>query len=284
VQAAAADLHKPIQLIDFWETDNPASPSLRAIALALFLDLRQVGDQRQAIAALENAIDSDKSNPDLHFWYAVALAKRGQWHAAVPHYEIASRKRDSALTWFSLGEAKRHSGRLKEAMAILRQAIERFPDFLDSYSELAETYAALGDLPMALETLDRSLDRFPHQGAVQVRRAQLAYLAGHNAERVLSRVAEARRLQPDSVILWWIEGQCLADQQRTPDAIVAFESALAVDERYEPALLALGPLLVRAGRFDDARKRLDQLARIAPQHPVLARARMELERAIQSNK
>jgi tetratricopeptide (TPR) repeat protein len=278
------DPNRPIKLIDFWENRESASPTLRALALAQYLDFNQIPDQRQAIDALQTALARDKENADLHFWLGVALAKQGNWRASLPHYETAARGRSDAITRFSLGEAQRNTGRLNDAVKTLRGTIDEFPDFLSSYREVAEAFVAMNDLPRAVEALDRSLARFPYQDEVRIRRAHLGYLAGESVTRVLEQIAEARRLQPDSASLLWLQGQCQADQGKTDEAIRSLEAALAVDERFLAALLSIGPLLAEEGRFEEARARLAQLRAVAPNHPMLPKAQLELDRASRSKR
>jgi tetratricopeptide (TPR) repeat protein len=220
----------------------------------------------------------------LHFWLGVALAKHGNWRASLPHYETAARGRSDAITRFSLGEAQRNTGRLNDAVKTLRGTIDEFPDFLSSYREVAEAFVAMNDLPRAVEALDRSLARFPYQDEVRIRRAHLGYLAGESVTRVLEQIAEARRLQPDSASLLWLQGQCQADQGKTDEAIRSLEAALAVDERFLAALLSIGPLLAEEGRFEEARARLAQLRAVAPNHPMLPKAQLELDRASRSKR
>jgi len=276
--AARFDPKRPIELIDFWEGAEAKSPTLRALAIALYLDLNRISDQRQAIAALETALEHDEKNPDLHFWFGVAMAKTGNWRSALANYEKAAAVRSDAMTLYSLGEAQRATGRLRDAVQTLSRVIEEFPDNLSCYKELAETHAASKNLRVACEVLDRSIARFPFQGDVRIRRAHLGYQAGESLTRVQNAIAEARRLQPDDASLHWLDGQCFIDQGKRDPAIAAFEAALAVDPRFVPALLALGPLLAEAGRFEEARTRLEQLRAVAPNHPMLGQAEQELNR------
>ena len=57
---------------------------------------------------------------------------------------------------YHLGETLRHQGKLREAIAVLRQAVELNPDELDAWSALASAYEAEGRRSEAAEAAERA--------------------------------------------------------------------------------------------------------------------------------
>jgi len=272
------DPTRPIQLIDFWEGGEPKSPTLRALALAKYFDIRRIPNRQQPLEALELALAKDKKNSELHFWHGATLASMSRWKPALEAYQKAAGQLSDPVTLYGLGEAQRQLGLYNEAIATLSSCAEQYAAFLPTYFELAETHVGASNLKAAVDTLDRSLDLFSYQSEVAVLRAHLSYLSGEPIPRVLERVDEAMSLSPDSAALHWLMGECYASQGDSADAIRAYEKALENDARFVPALLSLGPALLQAGRINDAQTRLNQLRAIAPKHPMLPAAQQEIDR------
>lgn len=276
--ARELDPHRPVQFIDFWERGESPSTTVQAIALAKYFDKRQAPDRRQAMEALDAALQRDKNNRDLHFWRGATLGSMREWKLALDAYRRASDQLSDPLTLNGLGEALRELRMVNDAIATLTGCAERYPDFLPTYREIAESYVAAGNLQAAVMALDRSLELFPYQPETSVRRAHLGFLAGESISRVLDRIDEAMQLMPDSASLYWLLGQCRASEEDSERSIRAYETALEIDPRFVPALLSLGPALLQAGRMDEAQGRLNQLRALAPNHPMLPAAQQELDR------
>jgi Tfp pilus assembly protein PilF len=272
------DPRRPVAFIDFWEGGEVRSPRVQAIGLAKYFDVRRAPDRRQALESLEAALERDPKDARLNFWHGATLASMRQFRPALEAYRKAAERLSDPLTASGTGEAQRELGRIQDAIATLTGCVKEYPDFLPTYRELAETCVAAGNLEAARMALDRSLALFPHQPETRVRRAHLGFLAGESIEKVLEQIDAAMQLSPDSASLHWLMAECYASEGRTEPALEAYETALRIDPKFVPALLSLGPALLRAGRLDEAQRRLNQLRAIAPNHPLLPSAEQELHR------
>ena len=96
----------------------------------------------QAIAEGERAIALDPNNADSYAWQAEALTIAGRPEEALRAVEQAMRLNPRYPSWylFELGWAYRLTGRYAEAIATLKEAISRSPNFLPAHIILAVSY------------------------------------------------------------------------------------------------------------------------------------------------
>lgn len=142
---------------------------------------RSAGDKTGAFETAERAITLDHQN-SLARHLAIGMAlDRGDTERALEHVEAALRNRP----WVLRNRIKRArilagmKGRLPEAIGVMKEAAETFPDDPAAASFLAELLLFAGERTRALAELDRSLALDPHQP--QVRRHRRA-LSGERRE------------------------------------------------------------------------------------------------------
>src|SRR5262249_38677151 len=114
----------------------PISHSLLSNAYAL----KQQYDQ--ALAEGERAIALDANNADSYIWQANALNFAGRPEETLHMAEQAQRLNPHAPPFYSLvlGLAYRRTGRYPEAIATLKEAANRNPNFFAAYLHLALSY------------------------------------------------------------------------------------------------------------------------------------------------
>lgn len=83
-------------------------------------------------------------------------------------------------------------------------------------------------------------------------------------ERAEALLREGLQRFPDSVSARIVLGQCLADLDRSDEAVEQFRGVLALDPQNLIALRALGALAAQAGRNDEARRWYDDLLAVDP--------------------
>jgi len=89
---------------------------------------------------------------------------------------------DAPETWLVLGRALLGQGRHEEAMAALRAAITRRPDYVDAHGELAQVvWMTTEDAGQATRALDEALARYPDVQALALRKSELLDYAGDKA-------------------------------------------------------------------------------------------------------
>jgi predicted TPR repeat methyltransferase len=118
----------------------------------------------------------------------------------------------------NLGVTLFRLGHAREALPLLREATSAEPDFRDGWAALGLAHEALGEWAPAHEALSRAL-----------------------------------ALQPDGApALWFSLGQCAMRQGRLPEALRAFDRAIALDPAFADAWSQRGGLLRETGHLDAA--------------------------------
>ena len=128
-----------------------------------------------------------------------ALARRiGEAALAVDWARRSARARPSKLAEIWLGYAYRSAGRIPEALAALRRAVNYDPDDLSVYADIAVTLADDDRLDDALAWVDRALARDPEFDCA----VHTAHRLRHRADGDLAhlvRLADFQRDHPDDI-------------------------------------------------------------------------------------
>ena len=100
----------------------------------------------KAIAEGARAVNLDPGSPWALFWYAATLTNAGKPEEAIPLFEKAIRLNPLGPAQFYLqyGHALRETGRLEEAVASYKKALERAPNFTGIHVALAAVYSMMG--------------------------------------------------------------------------------------------------------------------------------------------
>lgn len=109
----------------------------------------QLGEPEVAMAHYRKALDLDPSCASAHFNLAVALAQQGVYGEAESHFRRALPGKPTAETHNALGFVLVRQGRIREAIAEFRKAIELDPRFAPTYNNLAGVLAQQGQLEEA---------------------------------------------------------------------------------------------------------------------------------------
>jgi tetratricopeptide (TPR) repeat protein len=131
-----------------------------------------------------------------------------------------------------LGLVLQSQGRLPEAEAAYRRALDLDAEFVDALIGLGEIEAQSGHTDMALKRLDTAIEIDPHQA-----RAHLA------------------------------EGRILESLGRTDDALAAYFRTLQLDPAAAPVILRIATIQLARNQPDQALARLDQALEFLPDDP-----------------
>jgi hypothetical protein len=200
---------------------------------------------------------------------------------------------DLAEAWYSQGLAETYSHMLPQAVTSLNRAIEISgavqgapnPKLIVMYYQLADTQRELQDFADAERSARRGLEMAlqvngeDHVDAVRLRMmlAKILLDAGHSREG-LGELARARRnvlrlLGPDDPFhtrdVLELNGTAQSDVGDMAEGLDDLSSVVATRRRVEGATLNLTPSLramardlIELGRFEDARKAIDEVAAI----------------------
>jgi adenylate cyclase len=245
----------------------------------------------QAVAEDERAIALDPNNADSYVRQAQTLNFAGKPEEALRALEQAMRlnPRYPPLYLLQLGHAYQLTGRYAEAIATLKEAISRSPNFLPFHEVLAVSYwlqwlsqqsPAAQTLAPAVAAAQRALalnDSFPrshiHLGSI--------YLYQQQYDQALAEMERAAALASNEAETYAGLAEVLSHMGRTEDALEAVAQALRLKPFMADGHLAsVGTAYAVAGRYEEARtvlqRYLSRYPNILPVHLMLAAVYSEL--------
>lgn len=207
-----------------------ASDDLRvSLARTLALSHLNVGDAAEA-ARLLGQDPTRIASPPLQMAYAVALVRSGRAAEAAPLFDqLLEVGAEWPALHVALGQAKAHDGNFAAAESSLRRALELDPDVADARESLGEIYLRQGQLDAAADVLRGELERRP----------------GHVNARYLLATA-------------------LDLNSRSSDAVGHLERLLALEPRHSNGRYLLGKILLAEGDAASAIEQLEAAKRLAP--------------------
>lgn len=232
------------------EPDNPwAWASLGMIH-------RDLGGLQEAVTALRKAISI---NPKLGHAYSnlgAALtdtkdldgAERVLRHAIqLDPLDLG----DSAIAHNNLGNVLLHLGRLKEAEAIYRKAIELNRNYVLAYNNLGNALADLGRLDEADAMYRKAIELEPAYFEAHYNLGKLLLDRGRRNEAE-SMYRKAIALDPKDVQTHNVLGVLLFDERRLSEAEVIFRRVVALDPKYAVGYFNLGMVCRDLRRLSEA--------------------------------
>ncbi|MBF2000296.1 MAG: tetratricopeptide repeat protein [Synechococcales cyanobacterium M58_A2018_015] len=165
---------------------------------------------------------------------------------------------------------------LSEAEAILEQGLAQ-PLSPNSPPEL---FLLVGALPPAAERAalyDQILSIQPDQFAVNRRWVQ--YWAGRDPQRAEARVADLLSQYPDSVAVYFLQGELAQTLGNLDQASDAYTTILARQPQNPDALAALAGVRFQQRRYADATRLYQQVLALKPNDPETRRLLAELQAA-----
>ena len=149
----------------------------------------------EAMAAIDHAIELDRSDAESHRMRAAILLNQGRAAEAVASAELASVLNPTdAFTQTILAAAYLATGRPADAVTLLRPVTEAMPDAAYAWARLGEGLTDVGDLEGAAEAPARAGQLDPDSADAALRLGQvLAALGRDGAEEQLRRAVELDR-------------------------------------------------------------------------------------------
>ncbi|MGD9905427.1 MAG: tetratricopeptide repeat protein [Vicinamibacterales bacterium] len=183
---------------------------------------------------------------------------------AVPcWWPVAAAARARAITEVNLGAALHDDGRLEEAAARYRRALEIAPDYVPAVNNLGVTLKAMGRLDEAIALYRDGLRLRDDYPDLHFNLAN-ALLAADRREEAAAHFRLASAGEPDSVGAHNNLGTALAEQGRLAEAAAAFERAVTVDPTSARAHRNLGNALAGLGRRDQGLTHLRRAVELTP--------------------
>lgn len=194
--------------------------------------------------------------------------------------------RDAAAEQFALGLSHQQAGRVPQAIACYRKAIELRPDYAEAHGNLGVALRSLGRLDEARACYERALAWDPGSSATHGNLGVVLNAQGE-VEEAIAHCRQAIALDAANAAAHSTLGSAMAAQGRIEEARACFEKAAELQPELAELQLNLGRALRMLGRLDEALARLRRAAELAPRsvdaHNELAvvfQARGELEAAL----
>jgi predicted Zn-dependent protease len=261
---------------------------------------RKRGDMRQALEHFRAAAALDPQNLWLHAEVASALRELRQFKEAVAYAEaLVACHPDAAVAWTTLAQCSRSARPPSEILALFERAVEREPGSLHARQALAGEYVAAWRLDDAERIYDAILVADARNVSALVGKAQVARRRGERASS-LEALAMAAKAEPDidwvtveyarelvdagrpgeaeQYLTTFIErnpgrpgvlvflGQIARAQGEGEKARRYFAAAAALGANNDDAVVELAVEDYRAGQYEAARQRLQDLLARRPGH------------------
>ena len=161
-----------------------------------------------------------------------------------------------------LARIRSREGRLDVSESAIEAAIVQSPEDVRPYTTMVEILLSAGRAGDAVTWSERMVATHAESGQAHLVRATALIRAGNfaGAEAAAERSRDLRTWTPSS---WQRLGEAWYAASRVPEAIAAFEQALALDAQNRAALLALGQARYFAGDPAGAHEVLAEAARLA---------------------
>lgn len=147
---------------------------------------------------------------------------------------------------FNEATAALDAGQSMQAERGFRRLVVLFPGAFEAHQYLGRALAALGDHDRAVHEFDVAIGLSPRQAILYFDAAR-SLAARRQFERAFQRIDEGLRLEPTSFYGHVVEGFVARLAGRVPQAVAAFEKALAINGELAVAQYQLGKIAEEGG-------------------------------------
>lgn len=231
-------------------------------------------EQRDYDAALEEfttALDLARDHREMiYVGIGNAYARKGMYREAVGYYTSALKTTTYSMEYnqarIDLGFALEKMGRVSEAMASYREAIERNPNADAAYSNLGRIMARSGMVEEGKRYISKALQINPHSVDANCSMAKILIREGRFQEAVES-CNRALAIKPDYAYGHFYLASAWAELGGEHKAMRHYRRALELAPDFLDAHKNLGALYLKRGELEKARGEFEQVLRIKPDDP-----------------
>ena len=214
--------------------------------------------QRTTVWASERSLWEDAarwtSTPRPHVRLALVARSEGRLEEAEAHLRLAIDADPTyAAAWNNLGNVQRQQGDPVAAEGSYERALALLPSYPEALTNIAALRVQQGRLDEARGLYERALVIHPGHDQMHNNLGTLLLRVGDWAAAE-QHLRQALLLGGDSAAVWRNLSGALQGQERREEAQDALRQALAADPTYAPAWLDLGNLLLSAGQRHEAQK------------------------------
>ena len=173
------------------------------------------------------------------------------------------RNPNSSMARNNLGVIYFDKGRLDEAMACFRKALEIQPDSANAHFNLGHILFRQGRLDEAAAHFQRDLEIQPNDAKAHSNLA-LVLLQKGQTDEAMAHCRKALEIQPDFAEAHYNLGNALVQKGQLDEAIVQFQKALEIQPDSAEVHNNLGWVLLQSGRLDEAIAHFQRVLKIQP--------------------
>ena len=169
-----------------------------------------------------------------------------------------------AKTYYSLGQILAKQGKLEEALAYYRTAIEIDPYFIEAYYSLANILINQNQLEAVVNLYKKAIKIKPNLYQAHYNLGEILIKQEKFSEAIVA-YRNAIELNPDSSQSYFNLAEILVKLGRFSQGINAYHKAIAVDPNFTDAYQSLGDILVEKGEQEEAIKNYIKAVEIKPE-------------------
>jgi len=242
----AGDLHAAAELYRrVLATDPRHADAIYLLGVAA----HQIGNFAAAAELAARALAIAPERAEFHNLRGMALASLGDDAAAEPCYRKAVAAGGDEEVYNNLGVLLKKQGRIDEAMAAYRGALERNPSYADAWYNLGNAQRVQGHLDAAADCLRRAVEAQPGHAHALAALGQVLRQSKRSAE-ALPFLDRAVALAPADAGLHCDRGDVLQDLGRLGEAAECYRQAATLDRGLARAWYSAG--CVETARGEDA--------------------------------
>ncbi len=196
----------------------------------------------------------------------IDLDDSGRLDEAIAHYRKALEIRpDFTEAHYSLGLILARRGQFDEAIAQYRKALEIRPDFTDARNNLGLILARRGQSDEAIAQYQKALEINPND--MQAHGNLGAALAENGRlDEAIAHFQAVLAIKPDFELGHYNLGKALTKYGRLDEAIVEYQKALEINPNHAETLNEFGLALVQCGRLNEAITQYEKAVKIRPDY------------------
>lgn len=241
----------------------------------------RAGNRPKAKAIFGDVLREDAENAAaLHFLGVIAFEEGKPDEAVALMREAVEKNATIPLFHGNLGEIYRKLGRLEEAVAACQRAVAIHPVYPEAMNTLGAAHLARGEFDEAEAALRKAIEYKPDFAPAHAALADVLRAKG-DTEKAISAYRRALRKEPKLLGAYLALGTTLDAAGRSEEAVAVYDKALEIAPRDPRVWSNRGVSLRGLGRAEEA---LDCFRKAVELRPDLAETQVNLGKALLGSK
>lgn len=218
-------------------------------ALKRGVQAHRSGRFQDALSIYNAILEANPGHSDANHNLGVLQVSNGNPREALPHFQAALQSNPSvAQYWVSYADSLIRAGNLAEAAKVLDDAAQH---------------------QIETELLDQLRKKLSERSRTETQKSKLAqifdYYSRGQIDEALALCNKMLADQPESAVLFTIQGTILAEMNRLDSAVAAYKKAIAIDSSIAEAHNNLGIALKKSGNLSAAISCFQEAIKLRPE-------------------